>query len=408
MTLSLTATCDRQFVACEVSSQRTIEWTIMVPNDERPAERAPLNLALVLDRSGSMVGDKLRYVQQAACHVLDLLGENDRVAVVAYDDQINILSPSVPVTETARADLKQRINALMQGGWTNLSGGWLEGCRAVAEHLRSEQVSRALLLTDGLANRGITDIEELAHHARELRQRGVATSTFGVGLDFNEHLLEALAAQGGGHFYFIERPDQIPGMFRQELGELLTVVAREAFLTIDIPTGVAVELLGDLPHERDSRRLRVFFGDLCAGEQRRLYTRALTPPDMPGTSVVVRGELGYADLDGKTEVVSAELAFSYEREAAVLRLPVNEDVLRRASEVEMAAAATEALRLERAGRRHAAQAMMQHTLAAAAPYMSAAAAASYDELQARMAHGLSEGERKQQHFKAYKLRNTRG
>ncbi|HEU5011860.1 MAG TPA: VWA domain-containing protein [Roseiflexaceae bacterium] len=408
MTLSLTAACDRQLVAYEVSSQRTIEWTITVPNETRPAERAPLNLALVLDRSGSMVGDKLRYVQQAACHVLDLLNEHDRVAVVAYDDQINVLSPSVLVTETARNDLKQRINALQQGGWTNLSDGWLEGCREVAEHMRGEHVSRALLLTDGLANRGITDIEELTHHARELRQRGVATSTFGVGLDFNEHLLEALAAQGGGHFYFIERPDQIPAMFRQELGELLTVAAREAFLNIAIPKGVAVELLGNLPHERDSQRLRVFFGDLCAGEQRRLYTRALTPPDMPGTSVVVRGELGYADLDGNTEVVSAEITFSYEREAAVLRVPVNKDVLQRASEIEMAAAASEALRLERAGRRQEAQGLMQHTLAAAAPYMSAAAAANYDELQARMAQGLSEGERKQAHFKAYKLRNTRG
>ncbi|MFN8566275.1 MAG: VWA domain-containing protein [Kouleothrix sp.] len=109
--------------------------------------------------------------------------------------------------------------------WTDISGGWLTGCREVAAYQAVEGIHRALLLTDGLANRGIIDIEELAQYARELRRRGVATSTFGVGLDFNEQLLEALAEQGG-HFYYIERPEQIPTVFRRELGELLTVVTR--------------------------------------------------------------------------------------------------------------------------------------------------------------------------------------
>src|SRR4051812_2780199 len=261
-TLSLSAECDRRLVAVGVSSQRTIEWIAAVADVARRQSRAPLNLALILDRSGSMQGDKLRYVQQAACHVLDLLDERDRVAVVAYDDQITLLSASVPMTAQARRDLKDRMNALQPGGWTDLSGGWLEGCREIAAHQASQGINRSLLLTDGLANRGITEIEALTHHARELRQRGIATSTFGVGLDFNEQLLEALAEQGGGHFYYIERPDHIPDVFRRELGELLTVVARETFLSIAIPSGVAVELLGDLPHERTGARLRIFLGDL--------------------------------------------------------------------------------------------------------------------------------------------------
>jgi Ca-activated chloride channel homolog len=239
-TLSLSAECDRRLVAVEVSSQRTIEWIAVASDIARRDSRAPLNLALILDRSGSMQGDKLRYVQQAACHVLDMLDERDRIAVVAYDDQVTLIAPSQPISEHTRGELKRKINELRPGGWTDLAGGWLEGCREVADRLTAEGVHRALLLTDGLANRGITDIEELTHHARELRRRGVATSTFGVGLDFNEQLLEALAEQGGGHFYYIERPDHIPDVFRRELGELLTVVAREAFLSITIPSGVAV------------------------------------------------------------------------------------------------------------------------------------------------------------------------
>ena len=407
-TLSLSAECDRRLVAVEVSSQRTIEWIAAVPEVVRRDSRAPLNLALILDRSGSMQGDKLRYVQQAACHVLDMLDERDRIAVVAYDDQVILLAPSQPISEHTRAELKRKINELRPGGWTDLSGGWLEGCREVADRLTVEGIHRALLLTDGLANRGITDIEELTHHARELRRRGVATSTFGVGLDFNEQLLEALAEQGGGHFYYIERPDQIPDVFRRELGELLTVVAREAFLSITIPSGVAVELLGDLPHERTGARLRIFLGDLCAGERRALYTRVLAPPDAPGTSVVLRGELGYADLDGRTATAVAEISFSYVREAEVLLAPLHAAILQRSGEIELAAATAQALKLERNGQRQQAQALMQQSLAAHMPYMPAPAAAAYQALAGQIEQGLSEEQRKETHFAAYQKRQSRG
>src|SRR5215207_5336112 len=119
-TLSLSAECDRRLVAVEVSSQRTIEWIAAVPELPRREGRAPLNLALILDRSGSMQGDKLRYVQQAAGHVLDMLDERDRIAVVAYDDQVTLLAPSAPVSEPARAELKRKIDELRPGGWTDL------------------------------------------------------------------------------------------------------------------------------------------------------------------------------------------------------------------------------------------------------------------------------------------------
>ena len=350
-----------------------------------------------------MHGDKLAQVQQATCHVLDQLDARDQVALVAYDDQVQLLAPSTHVDPQARYVLKAQINALRPGGWTDLSGGWLAGCREVAAHLHAQAVSRALLLTDGLANRGITDLEELTHHARELRQRGVATSTFGVGLDFNEHLLEALAEQGGGRFYYIAQPDQIPDVFRRELGELLTVVAREAVLTLQTPTGVAVEVLGGIAHERSGERLRIFLGDVSAGEQRAIYTRVLTPPDALGTALVLRGELGYADLDAQIVQVTAHLAFSYAREAEVLRVPVAEDVLARASAVELAEAATAALKLERAGQRHEAQSLLNATLAAA-PAMPASTTAPYAVLAGRMAEGLSEEDRKQTHFEAYRAR----
>ncbi|MEM8531662.1 MAG: VWA domain-containing protein [Chloroflexota bacterium] len=405
--MTLTASCDRHLVASEVSSQRMIEWKIMGPPLAHHHDRAPLNLALVLDRSGSMRGDKLHYVQQAACHVLDLLDERDRVTIVAYDNEITIVTRSVTVTPTQRQTLKDHINALRSGGQTNLSGGWLEGCGEVATYLDDKNVNRALLLTDGLANCGITDIEELETHARELRRRGIATSTFGVGLRFNEHLLEALAEQGGGHFYYIERPEQITEIFRQELGELLTVIARESVLEISVPRGISVEILGDLSHERTSNELRVFLGDLCASETRSLYTRVLTPPDAPGTSVVLNATLSFANLDGQATRVSTEIAFSYTHEAEALLAPLYQELLQRASTVEMAATTARALKLERQGQRHAAKELLQQTLAANAPYVAAPAVAAYQALSKSIDKGLNETERKRTHFASYKTRQSR-
>jgi hypothetical protein len=102
----------------------------------------------------------------------------------------------------------------------------------VASHLVEQGVNRCLLLTDGLANVGITDPAQLAHHAAELRARGVSTSTFGVGNDFDERLLQELADAGGGHFYYIADAPQIRDAITSEVGETLEVVARDVTLEI--------------------------------------------------------------------------------------------------------------------------------------------------------------------------------
>jgi len=152
----------------------------------------------------------------------------------------------------------------------------------------------------------------------------------------------------------------------------------------------------------------MFLGDLCAGERRALYTKVLTPPDALGTSVVLRGELGYADLDGRTATAAAEISFSYAREAEVLLAPLHTAILQRSGEIELAAATARALKLERSGQRRQAQALMQQSLAAHMPYMPAPAAAAYQALAGQIEQGLSEEQRKETHFASYRKRQSRG
>ncbi len=197
-------------------------------------DRTPLNLSLVLDRSGSMGGDKIKYAREACKFVVDNLEPNDNLSIVIYDDQVDVLSASAPVKD--KAALKKLIESVHDRGSTNLSGGMLEGFAQVKKTHQKNFVNRVLLLSDGLANQGITDEKVLQQLARQKNNEDNMTlSTFGVGADFNELLMTNLAEFGSGNYYFIDSPDKIPSIFAQELKGLLSVVAQNTTLRIKFP-----------------------------------------------------------------------------------------------------------------------------------------------------------------------------
>jgi Ca-activated chloride channel family protein len=400
------ANCD--LVASEAPTERFIEWRLQAPQAPLLHERAPLNLAVVIDRSGSMAGEKLAYAKRAAVHLLSALGPQDRLAVVAYDDQVSVLAPSERVEGGRREAMTSAIHGLAPGGSTDLGGGWLHGAQQVAEQLLDEGVNRTLLLSDGLANVGITAPEELAAHARELRERRISTSTFGVGLDFNEHLLGAMAEKGGGHFYFIQRPEQIPDFFRRELGELQTVVARGAALVFSGPDTAAVEVLGALPFEYDGSRLHVPLGDLFSAEERYIYLRVLTAPAPTRERLPIRASLRYRDLSGEAQTAEAAVSFTYVGEAQAEAAPHDVALEGRMAEVRLAGAAHEALRLSRDGRHREAGDVLEAALAANDRLAAPAVLRDYDDLAQRLrSGGLSVRDSKQRHFAEYRKRTSR-
>jgi Ca-activated chloride channel family protein len=290
-----------------------------------PSGHPPLNISVVLDRSGSMAGDKLAYVKNAAQLLVQHLKANDRFSLVTYDQEIETIIP--PGTVSHRDEIKRIIQGIEYGWGTNLSGGWLRGCQHVSEGMTEKaadskrgravipllpsrgakaegQINRVLLLTDGLANLGVTSPNRLAAMARQKREEGITTTTMGVGLDFNEDLLLRMASQGGGAFYFIDNADQAPHVFAEELGDMQTVVGQNLIITLTPSPGVRfVRQLNAYPRDDRDHNITFRLGDLHSDETKQLVLELEVPGlEESGDVELARLRFDYDELgeDGVT------------------------------------------------------------------------------------------------------------
>ena len=239
-------------------------------------QRRPLNISLVIDRSGSMAGDKISYTKQASQFLVQNLQAKDLISIVLYNDKIETLLP--PENVTNKDVLTQRIEQIRVGGTTNLSGGWLEGCKHVASHLGEDFLNRVILMSDGLANRGVTDPVKLVAMAKQKYEEGISTTTMGLGNDFNEDLMMAIAEAGGGAFYFIESPEVAPLIFNEELRGLLNVVGQNLMITLLPNEHVAsVNQLNAYPMQTDGKKYEFRLGDIF-GEEEKVLVLELSIP----------------------------------------------------------------------------------------------------------------------------------
>jgi Ca-activated chloride channel family protein len=348
---------DRSLIRATHRSERFVLVELTAPSAPTRSERQPVNLAFILDRSGSMAGAKIGLARQAVEAAIARLHPEDRFAVVVFDEQIDLVVESTPASPEARRAAVERLRAIDARGSTDLAGGWLRGCEQIALHLAGHNVNRALLLTDGLANVGVTDPAELERHAAELRARGVTTSTFGVGEDFDERLLQAMADAGGGHFYYIAEAAQIADHITTEVGEVLQVVARGAAVVITAADGVEVEPLSPFPVDRGGNRTRIALGDLVSDQELTVALRFRFSYGEIGRQVGAL--LAVTDLDGALAMAQASLSWTYADNAANDAQRRDRIVDRTVAELLAARARQEAVSHNRAGRYDAARAALQ-------------------------------------------------
>ena len=215
-----------------------------VTENSATAQRAPLDLALVIDRSGSMSGDPLKAALESSVRIIQGLRSDDRIAVVAFDDHVQVVQPLVAVGDAH--DLVNRVRLIESGGSTALFDGWQEGVKQLAPFVKKERIARVILLTDGQANHGLVDEAKIFEHVAKAAGASITTSTVGLGHGFNETLLTGMAKAGEGAANFGQTADDLSEAFEEQFAILSNSFLRQVKITVQGGSDVQARLLGEL------------------------------------------------------------------------------------------------------------------------------------------------------------------
>lgn len=257
-----------------LAGEQDLVVTIQAPSDHA-TQRPPLSIAVVIDRSGSMSGEPLTNAKAAADRLVDLLDEGDAFTIVAYSSTDEIITGITRATPDAKAHAHQAIAGIWAHGATCISCGINQGANELLKTPVGSGLSRMVLISDGQANEGIYNRDDLAQLAANTAAHGVSISAVGVGLDFDEMTMMRLARVGHGNYYYAENTATLGDMFAQELGGLTHTVAADLRLDIhESATTHVIDAYG-YPVVREGGALVVPVADLRAGEVRKVVLRVM-------------------------------------------------------------------------------------------------------------------------------------
>lgn len=287
--------------------------------DTAAAKRPKMNIGIALDRSGSMQGAKIREARDAAKYCVDQLLPTDRFSAVIFDDHVDVLFTNKLVTD--REMLKRGIDRIEDRGSTALHEGWLVAGRQVSETLDPEAINRVLLITDGQANVGETNPDRIVSGAREAADRGVSTTTIGIGEDFTEDLLIAMADAGRGNAWHVEGPEDMARIFETELKGLVRQFGNSVTLAAETVDGVRVtEILNDLGRPGDTLW---HLPDLLSGSPFDVVLRLELAEQAAITGELAKFTLRYRTQDNREQVVIAAWTPVFDTQSAVDGLSVD-------------------------------------------------------------------------------------
>ena len=280
--------------------------------------RPPMNVAIVIDHSGSMQGEKITRARDAAVGLVERLGPNDRAALVQYDDDAELMIPMTTSDPAGRARLVQAIKTIQDAGGTNLGGGLTLGRDEILRNLQPERVNRVILLSDGNANIGITDIPSLSRLSSDASEKGVRITTIGLGTDYNEDLMEQVADHGRGQYYYVRDAATLDTVFAGELKALQATVAKAAELRLE-PACAGVEIVEvfGYPIRREGQAVIVPLADLAGGDKRKVVARIKVPTGTEGTAKVLSAAFEFAaSAGGARQHVQALIGVEVSSDAA--------------------------------------------------------------------------------------------
>jgi Ca-activated chloride channel family protein len=270
------------------------------------AVRRPTDLVVVLDRSGSMTGEKIEHARAAVRELTGELGTEDRFALVTYSNQATLAIPLAAATPGARAGWIETLASIAPDGGTNISAGLDLAMDLVERSRGAGRAARAILISDGLANQGDDSTEGLVRRAGRAAHGEYVLSTIGVGSDFNEYLMTALADAGTGNYYFVRGGSDLASVFAREFDAARTTVASALAVDIAPADGVRVVDAGGYPLEQTGTGARFRPGALFAGQERRVWVTLAVPQHAVGDRDLGRVTLAYADAGGRPTTLALD------------------------------------------------------------------------------------------------------
>ena len=395
---------DRGIIQRDAPTERILEIAVKAPALESQKQSPPFNLGLVIDRSGSMSGEKLEQVKTAVLRILELLDANDLISIVMFDDQVRTLCSGIFATAENKNELAGTLRQIHAGGSTDLCSGYLEGCRCVANQPMEGRINRVLLLTDGEANVGVTDPMQISQYSSDLFERGIVTSTFGVGLGFNEVLLQLMADRGGGHTYYIQEDSQIQAFLLKEFAEMAALSAHKVEVTLAFPAACTLEVFGDWKHRFHTGILQIALSDLAADSVTRVMIKTLTPPG--DGELVFNASVEAASPEGERLQASSQLVLQYASRQEVENAEPDRDLLGMFASVLLGHVTREAILLERRHEYVKAEKVLQSTLERYGSYAPESIRIQYMQLKEQIRFGLDERSRKNSNQIAFEMRKS--
>lgn len=342
--------------------------------------RAAINIGLVIDTSGSMEGGPIADARTAAGALVDALRPGDRLAVVTFGSRTEVLVPSTVLDEENIATVRRHIGRIRAAGTTDMAGGLRAGVEEVVRSFQQGGINRVVLLGDGVPN----DEAPLRAMAQAAGERGIAITALGLGQDYNETIMAAVAQLSGGTFQFIQESSAMASVFRNEVLRIERVFARNAGLTLTPGPGVRIESVVGQQIAQAGGSVVVTVGDVSQGETVDLVVKMTTDGHRDGAAVeLLDAVLAFDDAfaeGGRFErrlYLGARATASEETRASGR----SQEVEAAAERVQAAALTVEAIRIAREGELERARAL----LAQAASEAEAAATATRDEAYARQA-----------------------
>ena len=266
-------------------------------NNPENGTKKNLNLSIVLDKSGSMSGQPFEEAKKAAVMIIEKLRPTDSISIVAYDEEVELVVPSIECVD--KTNIIRAVNNIQVGGATNLHGGWLMGAEQVALKKSNKSINRVLLLSDGNANSGLITPTEIGVQCSKLSEKGVTTSTYGLGYHFNEELMVKMANSGLGQSYYGQTSDDLMDPFNEEFQTLINTVATEIKVKEEHPSFINVELMNNYQSSDDIFRMP----DLAeGGEGWALFKININQNNISEQKIeVLRCNISFRDTDGNIQ-----------------------------------------------------------------------------------------------------------